>query len=56
MTFEEWYEAGVKAGFCGNPGCWTHGWEPEVTGDAFEQGFDLCVKVIQVKDDAPCEC
>jgi len=55
MTFEEWFEAGVKAGFCFNRGCWTHGWEPEIDGDAFDQGFDECVEVIQVKDGGTCE-
>jgi hypothetical protein len=50
MTFEEWLEAGMEAGFCSEPVCDTHDELPmsKEEHDQFEDGYDPCIPVVRL--------
>lgn len=49
MTYEEWIEAGIKAGFCGPAVCSTHDGIPttQAEDEEFEEG-DPCVHIVRL--------
>lgn len=52
--FDDWIRAGMDAGFCGPPVCYTHDGLPTsvVEDDAFDEGFDPCLSVVRLYEDA----
>ena len=49
MTYEEWLQAGIDAGFCGPAVCSTHDGVPTTRAEdeEFEEG-DPCVNIIRL--------
>lgn len=52
LDFNEWLEAGIKAGFCGPGICYTHDGLPttEAEDAEFEEG-DPCIHVLRLYED-----
>lgn len=50
MTFEEWLETGIAAGYCSEPVCDTHDGVPMsiIEREQFEDGYDPCIAVVRL--------
>lgn len=52
MTFEQWADYGLNAGWCGPVVCSTHDGTPmsDEEADQFDDGLDPCIPIIRLYD------
>lgn len=53
IDFEEWYEFGVRAGWCGAIGCVTHDGVPMTAAEEEAEEDDLCIPMVRLYGDDP---
>ena len=53
ITFEEWLQTGIAAGYCSEPVCDTHDGIPMTIAEReqFEDGYDPCIPAVRLMID-----